>query len=65
MRVVNQKRVLHVKQVEVGVASISHDLTAHSLQAEQEQVSRERERYRRLSEYRRRKGSDNDNTDQS
>ncbi|XP_065901041.1 TBC1 domain family member 2B-like isoform X2 [Dysidea avara] len=50
MRVVNQKRALHVKQVE----------------AEQEQVSRERERYRRLSEHRRRKGSDNDNTtDQS
>ena len=63
MRVVNQKRVLHVKQVEVGVASVSHDLTAYPLQAEQEQVSR---RYQRLSEHRHRKGSDIDNnTDQS
>ena len=42
MRVVNQKRALHVKQVEVDVVVI---LQLLPLQAEQEQVSRERERY--------------------
>ena len=64
MKIIHQKRLMHMRQVEVGVAHIILHNISLSPQAEQQEVSKQRERYHQLSQRRHHSNSNEQITDQ-